>query len=287
MPRKRTSSELDIAELKYRNLVDKRNGFNDEARVFREERDALNLQKRELLDEMKALREKRDFLVNEMRLHKARRNELQAKAKELIAAKKSQRKVLRRGLDGNIHSLQERISELERRQETVAMDLKEENQLLEDLKRSRDGLAELAELYAEQESILQGIKGADEAIDELFRQADLEHQMVVEKYTESHEVHEKYVGLVKEVSHLIAAADKKHEEFLKIRERADHYHRRAMEMREKILSIRRERVAEKREARAFIRDRRKKFKKEEMVREEEKVDEALETLKKGRKITLR
>ncbi len=287
MPRKKTVSELQIAELKYQSLVEKRNDFNADARVFREERDALHAQKRELLDEMEALKAKRNALVEEMRLHKARRNELQTKAKRLIASRRTQKQSLKRGLDGEIQSLQGQISRLEHRQETVPMDLKKENELLDDLKKNQTNLDELMRLYDEQRKILRGIEGADGTIDELFRRADQEHALVVERYQQSHDVHEKYIDLVKEVSHLIAESNKKHEQFLKIRERADHYHRRAVEMREKILGIRREQQAERREARKFIKDQRRRRADAEAARAESVADEALDKLLKKGKVELK
>ena len=44
---------------------------------------------------------------------------------------------------------------------------------------------------------------AEKAIDELFKRANQEHEMVVKLYEESQKYHEKYIKLVHEVATLI------------------------------------------------------------------------------------
>jgi uncharacterized coiled-coil DUF342 family protein len=64
-----------------------------------------------------------------------------------------------------------------------------------------------------------------------------------------------------EVGVLINEANKKHEKYLKIKERADYYHKRAEEMRGKILSIRKEKRKELEEAKKEIRNQNLEVKK--------------------------
>ena len=54
-------------------------------------------------------------------------------------------------------------------------------------------------------------------------------------------MHELIQHTNEEIKHLADEANKKHSDFIKINERANHFHERAMEMRGKILSIRKER----------------------------------------------
>ena len=83
MPR-RTISELDRAEEKYSALIEKRNMLNDDAAEIRKARDMLNDQKEKLFDEVLEIKKQKDEKAAEMRSHKLLRNELNARAKELI-----------------------------------------------------------------------------------------------------------------------------------------------------------------------------------------------------------
>ena len=283
MVRKKSKSELDIAEIKYRSLLDKRDEANAEASVPKDERNTLNAQKRELIDEMQELKKKRDSLVAEMRKHKSKRNELQKRAKELIGLRKG--KKFKTSLPVEIDNMRLEIHKLQMRQETTALSLPKENELIDAVRVKKKDLDELEEVYEEQKKLILEMEGVDDTITEFFKKADEEHEMVVKLSNAAQEIHETIVVQIKEISHLIAESDKKHKEFLKIRERADHYHNRAQEMREKILSERKEKRKEMAEARRVLKDQ--NLAAHKALFDEEKLDEdaakALETLlTKGR-----
>lgn len=285
MVRKKSKTELQVAEIKYRSLIEKRDEYNAEASIPRDERNALNAQRRELIDEMKELKKERDSRVAEMRKHKQKRNELQKRAKELIGFKKGKRRRFDTNLPEAIDKLRIQITTLQRRQETTALSLPKENELIDSIRATRKELKELEEMYDEQKKLILEVEGVDDAITKLFQEADEEHQMVVNLYNEAQEIHEKIVKHIKEISHLISESNKKHEEFVKIREKADHYHQRAQEMRQKILSIKRERWDEIKQAKKTIQDQNIAARK--ALFDEKKLDEdaekALETLlKKGK-----
>lgn len=286
MVRKKSKTELQIAEIKYRSLLEKRDELNAEASVPRDERDTLHKQKRELIDEMQKLKEKRDSLVAEMRKHKSKRNELQKRAKELVVFRRGKKRRFRTSLPMEIDNLRMEIHELHTKQETTALTIPQENELLERIREKHAELEELEEIYEEQKRLILEVEGVDDAITELFRKADEEHQMVVKLYNEAQEIHERIVVLIKEISHLIAEANKKHEDFLKIRTKADYYHNRAVEMRQKILSIRRARRMELKKARKIIEEQniaaRKALFDEKKL--EEDAEKALDTLLKKGKI---
>jgi uncharacterized coiled-coil DUF342 family protein len=254
MGRKKVPSELELAEVKYQNLLDKRDGYNDEARVLREDRDLLHAQARGLREEMRALRERRDALVAVMRQHKGRRNELQGKAKDLIALKRKLKGKVKGSVAEEIAAARAAIASLETRQETGALSLDQENALLEELRRRRRALVDLETLRSEQERIDREVGDLDARIDALFRDAEAEHQRVVALSEEASGLHEGVTALVREIAHLQGEADKKHEAYVKVKERADYYHGRAVEMRQKILSSRETRRREIQEARTYIRD---------------------------------
>lgn len=289
MVRKKTRTELQLAEIKYRNLLDKRDALNEDAKVFRDERDTLNEERRESNEKMQAMKEQRDALVTEMRIHKKERNECQKKAKELIEIRRKRRKDVGKNLGLHLERLRKDIENLQKKQETVPMELKDENLLLEEMKRKRLDIEECENIYKEQQEISEDIENLDDSIDSLFKKADAEHEMVVRLSEEAQGIHEKIIDLVKEISHLIAEANKKHDEFSEIREKADHYHKRAMEMKSKVLSIKSVKREEEREARRILKQQ--KIEVKEALDSEEKrekaADEALETLLKKKKVEMR
>src|SRR5207249_9766913 len=66
-------------------------------------------------------------------------------------------------------------------------------------------------------------------------------------------VHEETVGLSREVAALVSDGNEKHEAYLAAREKADEVHAKAVEMREKVLSIKGAKRAEARESRDLLR----------------------------------
>lgn len=286
MVRKKSRTELQIAEIKYKTLLQKRDELNAEASVPRDERNTLNEQKRELIDEMQGLKKERDSKVAEMRKHKSKRNELQKRAKELITFKRGKRRKFDTDLPTEIDNLRMEIHKLQMKQETTALSLPKENELIDAVREKRKELDELEEMYEEQKRLILEVEGVDNAITDLFKKADEEHQMVVKLSNEAQEIHERIVVLIKEISHLIAEADKKHEEFLKVKVKADHYHNRAVEMRQKILSEKRAKRAEARKAKKIIEDQNIAARKAltDKKRLDEDAEKALDTLLKKGKI---
>ena len=285
MVRRKEKSELDTAEIKLETLIQRRDQLNAQAAVFRQERDVLHKQRKEVTEQMRALRDERDALVREMRGHRDRRNELQAKARELIELKRKVRGQMRTSIGGDLERLRREVKDLDMRQQTSPMKLEEENALLDDLRGKLRELKELEGLQSEQDKVTVEVKDLDASITDLFKAADLEHELVVKLSTEQKERHERLVGLVNQIAALIAEANAKHEEFLKIREKADESHQKAVEMREKVLSIRGAKRAEIREARNLIREQNLTVRKALLDdrKLDKAADEALQVLlKKGR-----
>ncbi|MEM4232700.1 MAG: hypothetical protein QXZ19_01865 [Thermoplasmata archaeon] len=287
MPKK-TISELQSAELKYRALLNKRDEINAQAALLRDERDTLHEQKRALQAEVRAARDRRDALVAEMKAHKQRRDELQAKAKELIEFKKKMKGQPTGSLKDEIRSLERQIKEMELRQQTVPLSIPKERELLEDMKRKMAEVEKLKGVLAEQERIQKEIKDIDRSIDALFKEADKEHAEVVRLSEEQHKAHEEAVAHTKEIAALTAAANKKHEEYLRLKAEADAAHQKAQEMREKIIEIKGEKRRERMEERRALRELNLAAKKaldDKQVRDKA-AEEALQMLMKKGKVEI-
>ncbi len=108
-----TGTDPRNAEREFRRLIEKRNELNDEARQARDERDALNEQKKNLVAEMRRLQTERDAKNAEARDWKEKRNEFQRQAKSLIENKRKMRKENAPGNAGTIRTLENEIRALE------------------------------------------------------------------------------------------------------------------------------------------------------------------------------
>jgi uncharacterized coiled-coil DUF342 family protein len=288
MARKKTLSELQLAEIKYRTLLEKRDRYNAEARAIREERDLLNQKKGDLRREMNSLRERRSDLLKEVRQHKERRNDLQRRAKELIQVKRELRDKVRGNVETEIQRLRDRIGEMETRQETTPLTLEQEERLLKDLREARQELSRVEAIALEHQDVLRQVGEIDTAIDEFFKQAEVEHQELVRKSEEAQALQEQIAEKMESLALLVAEANRVHDAFMAVKEKADHYHRRAVEMRQKIVSIKRSRRQEYEEARRILQEHKEEVRKvlddEEAV--ERAIDDAIAILKKKGRLEL-
>ncbi len=289
MVRKKEPSELDKAEIKLGSLVERRNLFNDEASARRQERDQLHEQRRILSAEMRKLKDERDAVVRELRIHRAARNELQAKAKDLIDMRRKVRGRSKGNVGSSLATLRREVARIEMEQQTVPMKLSEENELLEQLKLKVREMRELEKVQGVEEQVYKEAKDLDAAIDELFKRADEEHALVVAHSNRANEMHDKVTELVQNLGVVIAEANKKHEEYLDARAKADEVHQKVVEMREKVLTTREAARAEVREARQLLKDQRQIVRRE--LYDEKKLnefaDKAVEALLKKGKVEIR
>ena len=288
MPRRKDLTEQQQAERRYQNLIEKRDHFNAEARAVREERDLLNKKKGPVHQQANAIRDRRFQLLREVRDHKAKRNDLQRHAKELILIKRKLRGREKGGVAAQVQKRRDQATKLETQQQTQSLSLTEESRLLENLRQARKELVELEALQREHESVLKEVGELDVAIDDHFQRAEAEHQEVVAKSEQAQALRRELDEKLDEVSVLIAEANRIHELFVKVKERADHFHQRAMEMRKEVISIKRSRRQERTEAKVLVKQQKAVVR--EALEDEKKLDEAVEdaiaTLRKGGKLEL-
>ena len=280
--------QLRNAEKKFHAYIEKRNELNDFAKILREERDMLNTKHKDIKDEMKQLKIERDELVKKMREHKDIRNQLQSQAKELIQARRKKKGEVFKNLPLRLEELKADIQMLEYRQETVPMSSAEENELIDKIREKQKESKSLSKQMKQQEAIQVDISDKDKAIDDLFKKADENHELVQKYYKESQQKHEQYMKLVDEVSISIAEANKKHEQYIETKNEAQKNHEKAMEMREHIVQVRDERRKRFEEAKKMIKDQNLKARKAVLDKDKlQKIaDDTLSALKNGKKISL-
>jgi len=286
--KKKEIEQIRDAEKKFQSYIKKRNELNDMARVLREERDMIHKSKKDIKEENKKLKKERDELVEKMREHKKIRNKFQEEAKKLIEAKRKKKGEVFRNLPMRVEELKADVQMLEYKQETVPMSSQQENDLIEKIREKKAEYKKVKDQLKKQEKIEIDITDKDNAIDELFKKADEEHNFVEKFYNESQKKHEQYIKLVKEMSVSIAEANKKHEEYIKFKKEADATHKKAYEMKSKIMTIKGERRKRRIEAKKAIKDQNIRARKSVMDKEklEEHADKSVEELKKGKKIKL-
>lgn len=285
---KKRIDELKSSEEKFRTLVAKRDELNAQAQSVRAERDALNEKKKELRQLLDEVREKRRGLSEKIGELKNKRDELQQKAKSLIAIKKK----LRLGVDSDARAqlsfAKREMRKLEMEQQTIPRPLEEEAEIIKRIKQLYQKVTELEKIVKEQKEIKLSMQEIDEAIDEAFKLANSEHQSMMILVEERKACDDKIKDLVNEISLVIGAADKKHQEFLDIRRAADLQHAKAREMREKILEIKAVKRKEREEQRRAISELNESARKELLDKEklDRAADSALESLLKKGKVEL-
>ena len=253
MVRKKTFSELDQAEIKLQSLLERRDALNQEAHLFRQERDLVHEKKREVGDTLRALKDRRASFAADARRHREKRDELQGKAKAFIDMKRKLRSSGHADVGAELRALKRRVSQMEMRQQTETLTLSKENELLDELKESMKRLKVLEGLKADQDKIATEVRDVDADITELFNAAEKEHEAAVVLSAKARAVHEEAVGLGAQVAALVLEGNEKHAAYLAARGKADEVHAKVVEMRDKVLSIKGAKRAEAHEARDLLR----------------------------------
>ena len=280
--------QLKNAEKKYQSYVDRRNELNGLAKVLREERDMLNAKHKEIREAMATTKKERDELVKKMKEHKEIRNKLQQQAKQLIEARRQKKGEVFKNLPLRVEELKADVQMLEYRQETAVMSSSEENELIDKIREKKIDYNRTKKQMDDQKLIEIDISDKDNAITELFKKADEQHEMLQKFYNESQKKHEEYIKMVRELSVQINESNKKHEQFIEVKNEAQRNHEKAVELRSRIISIRGERRKQWEDARRAIVEQNKKAR--TAVFDEKKLgeiaDKSVSALKKGEKITL-
>jgi len=285
---KKKRSAVESAENRHQAHIEKRNELNTIAKVLREERDLINERKKATAANVSDLKDQRNVMVGVRKEHIKLRNHYQGQAKELIAQKKDRTKKIYPSLPREVEARKAELQMLDQRQQTSSLSIDKERDLIDTIRKKREELTEIEKQLTEQSTLNEEVGEMDGSIDELFKKGDEQHAKVVDLSKKINDLHDRMSAMVEELSIMNNESDKKHEGYLKVRERADHYHKKAQEMRQKIITMKREKTAPEREARAEIKksniETQKYFEDKKVI--EKHKDEDLDKLKKGRKIEL-
>ena len=282
---RKPKTEIQRSEERFQRFVDRRNEYNSEARMLRDERDAIHDQRGKVMQKILAMRDEMKAHSQAKQRSMQSRNKLRDQARKLIAAKQARRKDGKggKGLHDTVEALMS-----ERRLETTEMTIAKERALLERLSILRRSLGEQQSSLEEQKHLHAEVGELDQSIDERFSEADQHHLEVVRLAKLNSKLYDKMTELMKEAAHLSGESDKKHQEFVDVRKRADHQHERAMEMLDQLRTHRNVAREEQQARWKVVRDRRKEVK--EALYDDKKLaaaaDDAIRELMSGGKISL-
>ncbi|MDH4123734.1 MAG: hypothetical protein OEV21_06605, partial [Thermoplasmata archaeon] len=189
------------------------------------------------------------------------------------------KKKLRGTLNGDVRSdlsyAKREMQKLEMEQQTIPRPLEKEAEIIKRIKKLYEQISHLEAIAKDQKEIKMSLSEIDETIDEAFRLANAEHQHLLVHVNERKLTDEHIREVVNEISIIIGAADKKHQEYMDIRDSADQQHAKAREMREKILEIRATKRKDREEQRRAISDINEAARKE--LQDKDKLDKAAES----------
>ena len=272
---KKKIDELRSAEEKFQSLVTKRDELSQQAQAIRVERDALNDKKKELRGYLDELRDQRRSLSSKVGNHKKKRDDLQLKAKSMIAMKQKLRSGMNKEARMSLTDKKREMHRLEMEQQTIPVPIEEEAELVKKIRNLYKQISELEGLVKEQKEIQLSVQEIDDTIDEAFKLANSEHQHLMLYVNERREIDSKLDTVVNDIGIVIAAADKKHQEFLEMRDAADAQHNKARELRDKILEIRATKRAERDEQRRDLAEVNASVRKE--LLDKDKLDKAADS----------
>lgn len=281
--------ELSDSEKKLNSLYEKRDHFNEEAKVIRDMRDGLHQQRKRIFSQLDVIKEQKSKLLDEMKAAKARRDTYNEKARNLSGRRRKRDSEQKEAeMYEDLTTLELDIRKLEQEYQTKAHSIAKERDIVKAIEEKRKKILDLREKEPEFKAERVEAESVEDEIKEYRRLSDQEHQKVQEIYLKLQEINKRFDEYRPTLDHLRKEADKKHEEYLKTRQQADSYHKKATELREKVLQMRDERNRIRNEARKVIEDQNKMV--NEKLGDEEKLedaaDKAVELLLKKGKISL-
>lgn len=224
-------------EAKVRKLRDSRNGHNEQAKRFADQRNAVQAQYKEhrekvdlALAEVKAIR-------TEGNIHKERRNAIQEQIRDLIGQSKSQRGDEKEGQSATFefNKLSSEVDNLETIFETQGgMSPKKEKETMEKIKNMRRRIRELEPEVSKMAVIKVDLSNRDDAINVLKAEADACHKLFVECLKRADKAWSELEELFAHRDFLKSEGDRFHKEFVECKERADAVHSRISELMKEV-----------------------------------------------------
>lgn len=271
------SQQQKIGELtqKLSALKDQRDKLNAEAEEWAEKRDKLNGQFKNLRAETLGLKNERDKLNEEVKELKRQRDEAKTEFHEKIEEmRKLDQKIkalIKKKPSTTFQALQMEFERIEWKIQTTPLDLKEEKELVEQVKQLETQL----NIYKKLGNLNQKIIELKAELKALETKSKLFHEKLTETAQRSQQIHKKMMEKINDSKKLKEEADGLHRLFLQTREKVRPIQDEIWEISNQIKELREEAQKE---------EEKEKKKSEEALREKlEK--QAREKLRRGEKLT--
>jgi uncharacterized coiled-coil DUF342 family protein len=271
------SQQKRIAELtqKLSLLKNERDKLNAEAEEWAEKRDKLNGQFKNLRAEILELKNERDKLNEEVKELKLQRDEAKTefheKIEEIRKINQEIKALIKKKPPRSFQTLQKEFEQIEWKIQTTTLSLKEEKELVEQVKWLEAQLNIYKKLSQSNQKIIE-LKAELKALD---TKSKLFHEKLTETAQRSQQIHKKMMEKIDDSKKLKEEADGLHKLFLQTREKVRPIQQEILEISNQIKELRDEAQKE---------EEKEKKKTEETLREKlEK--QAREKLRRGEKLT--
>ena len=241
---------LHAMEAKVRKLREIRNNFNSQARVSADKRNSVQSQYKEHREKIDLLVAEVRAMRAEIKSFKEKRNAIQEQMRQVISQIKGRRKdhSSKRSVTAEYAQLKQEVDALEQKFETSSVGIKKEKEMVEKIKRFSKRIEELEPEVTKFEMVKVDLTDMDSAIKTLKAEADAAHNAMIEAVErlnqKSPEVDEAFAHR----DFLKAEGDRFHEEFVDLKKKADDTHGKINEMmvdvnkaRDELKSVREER----------------------------------------------
>ena len=224
--------ELQGMEARVRKMRNTRNSFSDQARTVADKRNAVQGQYKEhrekvdlVLTEIKAIRA-------EIKMFKEKRNALQQQLREVINQVKGRRdeKCEKKSATAEYAKLQQEVQSLEKTFETSSVGQKKEKEMIKKIKEMKLRIKELAPEVTQFEMINVDLSDMDSAIKLLRSEADAAHQDMLEAVGRADAISKEVDEAFAHRDFLKAEGDRFHNEFLELRQKSDDMHNKITEL---------------------------------------------------------
>jgi len=252
-----------------------RDQLSQEARKWAEKRNEYHEQIRQLQNEVKNLREKRDETNLQVQILKATREKAKSQRKErqgqAAKLKEKMKSLTEQKPSARSDELDRQIQSLEWKIQTSSLSIKDEKELVEQVRTLETQRAASKQLHNLKNSLLELQAEAKT----FGTQAKLEHEKLSQQADQSQEFHQKALETSNRIRTVRQSADEAHQKYSELRQKADRAHEKFLEIQQQARSLKEE---------LEMKAKQRYVEKEQALRTEATA-KAKEKMKRGEKLT--
>jgi len=224
--------ELQGMEARVRKMRNTRNSFSEQARAVADKRNAVQGQYKEHKEKLDLVVTEIKAIRSEIKMFKEKRNALQQQARDLINQAKGRRdeKGSKKSATAEYAKLRHEVQSLEKTFETSSVGQKKEKEMIKKIKEMKIRIKELAPEVTQFEMINVDLTDLDSAIKTLHSEADAAHKDMLEAVGRADAISKEVDEAFAHRDFLKAEGDRYHNEFLELRKKSDDMHNKITEL---------------------------------------------------------